>query len=210
MGNDSLKVIAHELLVSLKGSVYGRLVTSGKRAGAHASTGEANSSQTWLSARPSGRGRANRVATSGGLGGELGGLRVTPGELVARKANDGQRLLGRLWTSFSPARCRIFQDRCLKLGHPYLGGKKSAREQISDFSETALRNFPGILGAPTRCPKKFAPATLTLCPQRSRHHTHAPNLAGSRHMGRVAAQTPSREQRVQRRSSRKPSLLPRL
>ena len=72
MGNDHLRVIAHELLNGLRSTGVRGLATPGVGAGANADSGQTHFTKTRLSAGPSGRRRADRPATGRGALGKVG------------------------------------------------------------------------------------------------------------------------------------------
>ena len=65
MGEPQLRVIAHELMTSVKNTVTGGLDAPGGGTGKNARACEKNPAQVRISAGPSGHSRANRVATGG-------------------------------------------------------------------------------------------------------------------------------------------------
>ena len=74
MGNDHLRVIAHELLTSLKGNASVDWQTPGVGEGADAGPGQTDSPETRIPAGPSGRRRSDGSATGRGTIGEMGGV----------------------------------------------------------------------------------------------------------------------------------------
>ena len=84
MGNDHLRVIAHELLNSLKEQRFRGLAASRIGAGANAGFGQTHSPQARLSAGPSGRCCADGAATGGGAFGEVGSMTKTTLKLSCR------------------------------------------------------------------------------------------------------------------------------
>ena len=78
MGDDKLKLIAHELLTSLREHLR-RLGAARLGAGADARPGQAHPTQIWLPARPSRCGGADRAPAGGGALGQLDDARQAPG-----------------------------------------------------------------------------------------------------------------------------------
>ena len=72
MGEPTLRVIAHELVMSLKGNVSVDWMHREAAARPHAGAGETDSAQVRLSARPAGCGRANGPAAGRGAVGGMG------------------------------------------------------------------------------------------------------------------------------------------
>ena len=77
MGNDQLRVIAHELVEQPEKQRFGGLAAPGVGAGTHANSCQTHPPQARLSAGPSGRRRADRPTTGRGALGAVGGVMGT-------------------------------------------------------------------------------------------------------------------------------------